>query len=240
MWAGVAFVCLAGAVTGCTADSYSHDSAVLDDVLVSDHGRTLTTPVAWADCEDRPRLEAHESAHGITLVLKERQRSALGVNDSCGETHEGLASISLGSPVGDREITDSVTRERIVPFDDTHFPHPRYLPPGFTPAGRAIMVGGTGSPPSRSDKPTWTCSYQRNTGKRGQAGAVSITVTTGETTPTRGTPTTVNGHPARLEKTSRPSWTVVWPQDGYTITVWAADPFVTDAEFLRIARDLGS
>ncbi|MGW0210426.1 hypothetical protein ACWDZ8_33145 [Streptomyces sp. NPDC003233] len=245
VWAGVALVCLAGAVTGWLVwdDSYSHDSAVLDDVLMSNHGRTLTTPIAWTDCEDRPRLEAHESAHGITLVVQEKQQSSRSVNDSCGDTHEGLASTSLDGPVGGRKITDSVTGSRIIPFDDAHFPYPRYLPSGFTRTEKVIAVSKIGkAPPIRGDKPTWTYSYQRNLGKGRQTGTVSITAVTGETTPTQGTLISVNGHPARIQKTegSGRTWTAVWTQNGYTITVWADDPFMTDAEFLRITQSLRS
>ncbi|MGN5381212.1 hypothetical protein ACQ4WX_40865 [Streptomyces lasalocidi] len=197
MWVGVALVCLAGAVTGWMVwdDSHSHDSAVLDNVLMSNHGRTLTTPIAWADCEDRPRLEAHESAQGITLVMKEKRPSLQGVNDSCGVTHEGLASASLDSPVGDRKITDSVTGSRIIPFDDTHFPYPRYLPSGFALTGKVIAVSKIGNaPPIRGDKPTWTYTYQWNPGEGEQAGALSITADAGETTPTQGTPMSFSGH----------------------------------------------
>jgi hypothetical protein len=158
----------------------------------------------------------------------------------CG-LHDVLASTSLSHPVGGRKITDLATGSGIAPFDDAHFPYPRYLPSGFTPADNVIGLGNRADPPyTRGPKPAWTCTYQRNRDKGGQAGAVSITAITGETTPTQGALISVNGHPARLQKTPgiEPTWTAVWPQNGYTITVWADDPSMTDAEFLRITQSV--
>lgn len=243
IWAGAVSACLAAAATGWVAwdHAHIHDAPVSGDVLMSNHGRTLTTPMDWTDCEDKPRLEAHESAHSITLVLKRKRHDFQHAGDPCDGMHDGLATTSLDHPVGDRKITDLVTGSGITPFDDAHLPHPRYLPSGFTPADNVISLGNRADPPyTRGAKPTWTYTYQRNRDKGGQAGAVSITAITGETTPTQGTPISVNRHPARLQRTpgTEPTWTAVWPQNGYTITVWAEDPFMTDAEFLRVTQSV--
>ncbi|MER6738424.1 hypothetical protein [Streptomyces puniciscabiei] len=193
-------------------------------------------------CEDKPYLEARETSHTITLVVKEKKHAFAGPDSACsGDPRYGLASISLDQPVGARKITDLDTGSAITPFDDAHFPYPRYLPVGYTLADNAIGLGNRVSPPDTSrTKPAWTYTYQRNPDKGGQAGAVSITAGTGETTLTQGTPITINGHPARLQTTPAPdpTWTAVWPQNGYTITVHAGDPLMTDTEFLRITQSL--
>ncbi|MFI1769808.1 hypothetical protein ACH41H_48650 [Streptomyces sp. NPDC020800] len=243
IWASAVSVCLATAAVGWAAwdHAHIHDATVPGDVLMSNHGQRLTTPIVWTDCEDKPHLEAHESAHAITLVLKRKRHDFQHDGDPCDGMHDGLASTSLDSPVGDRKITDLITGSGITPFDDAHFPYPRYLPSGFTPAHKVIVLGNRAGPPySRVANPTWTSAYQRNRDKGGQAGAVSITAITGETTTTKGTPISVNGHPARLQETPgpNPTWTAVWPQNGYTITVYSGDPLMTDAEFLRITKSL--
>ncbi|GHE13811.1 hypothetical protein [Streptomyces alanosinicus] len=241
IWAGAGVICLAAAVTGWMALDRVHtdDGPVNSDVFISNRGRTLTTVTSWMDCEDKPDLQAHESAHGIALTEKRKWHGQRQSSDSCHNPHGGLISTSLDKPVGDRKITDGVTGDAIITFDDTHFPYPRYLPSGFAPADKAIGPNNPlGLPNPVSNKDTWTYTYQRKPGKGGQAGALSITADAGETTPTQGTPMSFSGHAGRLQKTSDPSWTAVWTQNGYTITVWTDDPSMTDAEFLRITQSM--
>lgn len=71
----------------------------------------------------------------------------------------------------------------------------------YLSAQTSIIRGG----PNRGSKPTWTSTYYRNRDKGGQAGAVSITAITGQTTPAQGTPISVNGHPARCRRPGAPT-----------------------------------
>ncbi|MFF2810177.1 hypothetical protein ACFVT2_24015 [Streptomyces sp. NPDC058000] len=206
---------------------------------MSSDGRTLSTPVDWTSCEDEPNLEAHEAARTITLVLTRKRHSFDSANAACDDPRDGLVSTTLSKPVGDRDITDSVTHSTITPFDGSHLDRPRYLPHGYTLVNTVIAPGNRSAPPYvRAQKPAWTTTYQRNLDKGGQAGYVSISKTMGELPITAGTPVVINGHAARFQEHARGSRSVTWPDKGYTVTVEAGDPLMSQDEFLHIARQL--
>ncbi|MFJ5035705.1 hypothetical protein ACIQB5_48725 [Streptomyces sp. NPDC088560] len=243
IWGGVTLVILAGIAGGCMAvdRSLRHDGPVKGDVLVSNHGRTLTASLAWSGgCEDKPHIEASESGHTVTLVVKRKWSHWQSSHAGCdgNDPQAGLASTSLAKPLGDRKIIDAVTSHTINPFDDTHFPYPRYLPPGYTLENSSYCPSGSTGSIFRNATPKWDCSYHSGRRDRnGQAGTVDIATVTGETGPKEGKPMTVNGHPGRIQ-VSDSERTAAWTQNGYTITVQAEDQSMTDAEFLRITQSL--
>lgn len=238
VWALAVLVCLTGAVLGWVAwdRSHIHDAAVPGDVLVSGDGRTLTTPVTWTGCEDRPQLEAHESTRTVTLVLKRKRHAFLPKGTVCDGWQDRLVTATLHKPVGDRALTDAVTGSTVTPFQASRLAHPGYLPTGYVPADTALLTNNTGSPYERTKTPAWTSSYQRNAGGGGDAGAVSIVQTTGRTPQIPGTLATINGHPARIQE--EPYRAVTWYEDGYTLSVRSEDRFLTQTEFMKIAEQL--
>ncbi|MFI1198889.1 hypothetical protein ACH4VR_05405 [Streptomyces sp. NPDC020883] len=206
---------------------------------MSSDGRTLTTPVDWTSCEDKPQLQAHEAAHIITLVLTRKRHCFVSTNAVCDDLRDGLVSTTLSKPVGDRGITDTVTHSTITPFNGSHLDRPGYLPHGYTQTDTVIAPGNRSDPPYvRARTPAWTTTYQRNLDKGGQAGYVSISETVGETSITAGTPVVVNGHSARFQEHARGSRSVTWPDSGYTVTVEVGDSLMSQGEFLHIARQL--
>lgn len=240
-WAITVSACLVAAVAGWVAwdHSHIHEAAVRGDVLMSSDGRTLTTPVDWTSCEDKPHLEAHEAAHTITLVLTRKRHSFVSENTVCDDPRDGLVGTTLSKPVSDRHITDTVTHSTITPFDGSHLDRPGYLPHGYTLADTVIAPGNRSNPPyARAQKPTWTTTYQRNLDRGGQAGYMSISETKGETSVTAGTPVVINGHSARFQEHAGGSRSVTWPGRGYTVTLEAGDPLMSRGEFLHIARQL--
>ncbi|WP_063772743.1 hypothetical protein [Streptomyces sp. CT34] len=240
-WALTVSACIVSAVAGWVAwdHSHIHEAAVRGDVLMSSDGRTLTTPVDWSSCEDKPNLQAHEAARTITLVLTRKRHPFVSENTVCDDPHDGLVSTALSKPAGDRDITDSVTHSTITPFNGSHLDRPHYLPHGYTQTDTVIAPGNRSNPPYvRARKPAWTTTYQRNLDKGGQAGYVSISETAGETSITAGTPVVIDGHPARFQQHARGSRSVTWSESGYTITVEAGDPLMSQDEFLHIARQL--
>jgi hypothetical protein len=238
VWALAMLACLTAAVVGWVAwdRSHIHDAAVPGDVLVSSDGRTLTTPVTWTGCEDRPQLEAHESPHAVRLVLKRKRHAFLPKETVCDGWQDRLVTTTLHKPLGSRVLTDAITGSTIAPFEASRLARPRYLPTGYAPADTALLTDNTGSPYERTKTPAWASSYQRNTNAGGDAGAVSILQTTGRTPDVPGTPVSINGHPARLQE--EPFRAVTWFDNGYTLSVRSGDRFLTDAEFMKIAEQL--
>ncbi|WNM30538.1 hypothetical protein RKE30_09035 [Streptomyces sp. Li-HN-5-11] len=240
VWAGVVVAVVAAAWAGWKTWDHSrlHDDEVGPDVLMSDHGRTLTTKMFWGACEYKPHLEVHESAHVIALVAKRKWHTSRESADECGYGGDAMFSVTLDHPVEGRKIIDSFDGRRIIPFDDAHFPCPQDLPSGYTPAKEDLRRLGSGTAllDNKARTPEWTTFYQQIQGE--QVGAVEVTAVTGETTPTAGNPMTFNGHPGRLQKNGTYDWTAAWTQNGYTIAVHAQDPSMTDAQFLRITQSL--
>ncbi|MEU8693106.1 hypothetical protein [Streptomyces sp. NPDC048665] len=105
--------------------SHSEDASVTDSsrresVIVSDNGRTISAVESWGSCENRPRIEAHESTHAVTLLLKRTWPLWGGRGDevSCPHNAGEKISVRLDAPLGDRTLTDRFTG-RPIPFRTT-------------------------------------------------------------------------------------------------------------------------
>ncbi|WP_225096185.1 hypothetical protein [Streptomyces sp. CoH27] len=225
--AAAALVCLIAAVAGWTLWDRSHvyDTSVPGDVLISADGRTLTTPVIWTGCEDKPRLVVHESARTVSLELERKRHAGLPENTACvgsgGEDGQQLLTTILDHPLGARTLSDAVSHETISPFEATRLARPRYLPKGYTPSDRPLGPGDVTTPPYRRARtPSWTVTYLRNPGQGGGRGSLSISQTTGRITGRPGTP------PG--------GWSLTWYAAGYTISVQAADRQLTEDEFREV------
>jgi hypothetical protein len=241
--AATALACLAAAVAGWIIWDRSHiyDDAVPGDVLVSSDGRTLTTPALWTDCEDQPRLVAHESAHTVSLVMERKRHANLPQETVCDGSNVRLLSTTLNKPVGARTISDTVSGSVIAPFDGSHLARPRYLPNGYTLL--TDQAGGTSvtDPPYiRARTPAWTTTYERNPGQGGLTGTVSITQTIGKSPNVPGTPVSINGHSGRLQQDQVDDRSVTWYDGEFTFNVsWRSYQFfLTEAEFLKVAEQL--
>ncbi|MGW1055816.1 hypothetical protein ACWD4N_20725 [Streptomyces sp. NPDC002586] len=102
--------------------SHSEDASVVDSsrgesVIVSDNGRTISAVESWGSCENRPRIEAHESTHTVTLLLKRTWPLWGGRGDevTCGHNAGEKISVRLDAPLGGRTLTDKFTG-RPIPF----------------------------------------------------------------------------------------------------------------------------
>ena len=102
--------------------SHSEDASVADSsrgesVVVSDDGRTISAVESWGSCENRPRIEARESTHTVTLLLKRTWPLWGGRGDevSCRHNAGEKVSVRLDAPLGDRTLTDRFTG-RPIPF----------------------------------------------------------------------------------------------------------------------------
>ncbi|MEE4425230.1 hypothetical protein [Streptomyces bugieae] len=241
VWLLSVAACLVAAAVGWVVwgNSRLHETTVPGDVLMSGDGRTLTTPVDWTDCEDKPQLAAEETAHTVKLTLTRKRHSFLSRDTVCDDRHDGLVTTTLSEPVGNRKMTDAVTGSVVIPFDASHLERPRYLPPGYAPADNVIAPGNRSDPPyTRARTPSWTTTYQRNRDKGGQAGYVSITEEPGGIPQTHGTAISLNGRPAHLQERPGGSRSATWADKGYAVTVEAGDPLMARDEFLRIAEEI--
>lgn len=238
LWALAAAVCLGAAVAGWWAwdRSHVHNAAVPGDVLVDSGGRTLTTPVTWTGCEDRPRLVVHETDHAVTLLLERRRHAFLPNNTVCDGGDDALLTAALRRPIGSRKITDALTGAMITPFSGSHLLRPSHLPEGYAPAPIPLLTDVTRPPYKRTETPVWDSSYRRDADKGGAGGVIGIIQTTGRTVETQGSPVSINGHPGRLE--DGPTLAVTWFDGTYTISVLAQDSLLTTSDLLKVAEHL--
>ncbi|MFE2105201.1 hypothetical protein ACFXAF_04925 [Kitasatospora sp. NPDC059463] len=90
----------------------SYDASAAGQVSVSEDGRTISLAVEWR-CEQRPELEAHESADRVTVVLHRREFK--GPTYQCPEDSAGSALVSahLGNPLASRSLIDEISGQAL-------------------------------------------------------------------------------------------------------------------------------
>ncbi|MFD9651709.1 hypothetical protein [Streptomyces mirabilis] len=244
IWVTAALACLIAAVAGWMIWDRSEvsDASVPGDVLVSSDGRTLSTPVIWTGCEDRPRLVAHESAQKVSLALERKRHASAPKNAACiggGGDDQRLLTTTLHQPLGARRLADAVSHNLITPFEASRLDRPRYLPRGYEASDRTLGPGDVTQPPyQRTRTPSWTVTYLRNPGQGGDTGSLSISQTSGRLPNGQGTPVSVHGHTGHLEHGPLNEQSLTWYAAGYTINVHARDRVLTEGELLRVADQL--
>ncbi|MFI1165805.1 hypothetical protein ACH4UM_19860 [Streptomyces sp. NPDC020801] len=245
IWITAVCALLVTAVTGWALWDGSHvrESAVPGDVLVSSDGRTLSTPVIWTGCEDRPRLVAHEATHTVSLSLQRKRHTSLPSNTACvgsgGSGDERLLTTTLEHPLGARRLADAVSGSIITPFRASRLYRPRFLPKGYTLSDRPVGKGDVTQPPYRRTlSPSWTVTYLRNPGRGGDTGSLSISQTVGRLPDGSGAPISVHDHPGRLEGGPFHRQSLTWWAAGFTINMTTADQSLSKDELLKIAEQL--
>ncbi|ARF82032.1 hypothetical protein ACIG0C_36645 [Kitasatospora aureofaciens] len=224
------------------------DAGLFSQVLLSADGRTLTTPVMWAPCQEaEPRLFARETPQTVAADLK--------TGRTVDQTHEcpsagRLVSLTLHASLGTRQLSEANTGKPFVPFPAARLADVGYLPPGFTAISDVPQVFGsvagpwTPNPYNRSDTvPSWT-RYYATVGKP----ALSITQNlpaAGTHDPAPGThagpPMSVNGHSASLVCDTDSERALTWSDGVSTFTVVSIDPHhaaLSPSELLRVANGL--
>ncbi|MFI6690102.1 hypothetical protein [Streptomyces sp. NPDC050485] len=221
-----------------TRDDSGRDTAVLGQVLVSADGRSITTAVRWAPCqEDKPRLVARESSDSVTLALKEGEAD---LRHQCASTPKQI-STTLKDPLKARHLIDAVTGWTITAFDGTRLAAPRYLPPGYHPTDTVYQDDAGQRPlPSPFERttalgPAWTRFYHSDA----QQPSLSITQISGKSPEeAAGTAVTVNGYPGHLDNDKNSNRAVTWSDGTYTFIIDTTGPQVTNTQLLDIAKQL--
>ncbi|MDF2261555.1 hypothetical protein [Streptantibioticus ferralitis] len=234
----VAAACLGLVATGWLAwdHSHIHDADIPGDVLLSSDGRSLSTPVAWTGCEDRPRFVAHETAHEVALVLERKRHAFLPKNTVCNGGDDALVTTALSHPLGSRKLTDAITGKSITPFPGANLLRPGYFPKGYVLVNKALLTDSSGPPYHKTRTLTWDSTYQRDTNKAEDPEAIAIIQTIGRSADVPGSPVSINGYSGRLQDGPLPAAT--WFDGTYTISVRGGDSRIATSELLKIAKYL--
>ncbi|MFE7118618.1 hypothetical protein ACFU99_24695 [Streptomyces sp. NPDC057654] len=215
---------------------------VSSQVLVSRDGRTLTTAVTWAPCnEARPVLLARESADTVDVSIR---ADLPDMSHPCETSKGQQVDVTLRAPLGKRRLVERLTGERIRPFDSAFLRAPRYLPPGYTQTD-AMYQEAPGPQPglpylfSRDGEhgPAWTRYYRKGSG----APSLAIAQITGRDRQEGGSgkAVTVSGLPGRLFERAGSEHGVAWFDGTFTYMVCAADSRLAVGELLKVADRLG-
>ncbi len=218
--------------------NHRDDGLVPSQVLVSRDGRTLTTAVLWSPCHEvRPELAARESSDAIALTIR------TGIPDlshPCKTSKDQQVAVTLREPLGQRQLIDASTGERIRPFDGAFLRAPRYLPPGYAQTD-AMYRGARGHQPdllSRESErgPVWARSYRKGS----EEPSLAIAQITGRNRQQDGSgkAVTVGGFPGRLFAGPGSEHGVTWFDGAFTYVVCASDSHLTAGELLKVADRL--
>lgn len=224
-------VVLAGAGTAWVIGHQGVESSTEVDgaVLVSRDGRTLTSPVEWTGCEDRPKLVAHES--GTSVLLKVERVDHSQPNQACDNGQARQLATTLDSPLGSRRLVDAVDGQRIPPLRANEVATPHYLPAGYKPTDVLDPETFFGnSPTSVFDPAIWSQDYEGTT----PGALVQLAQVSGRTQNQSGAPVTVNGHPGILNDVGT-AITLTWFDGTDTFALFCAHSRISDSDALRIA-----
>ncbi|PYC83761.1 hypothetical protein C7C46_08415 [Streptomyces tateyamensis] len=240
LWIAVVVLGLAASTVGWMAWDRSgiHKAPVAGDLLLSADGRTLTAAVSWTDCEDRPKLIAHETAHGVGVALEIKRHVQASPNTVCDGWQDKLITATLHEPLGDRPINDTQTAATITPFKASALLAPQHLPAGYAAADTVAVADHSKSPFTRGGTASWTTTYIRDRNAGGDAGGISITQALGEHPDPPATPVTINNHAGSLVTSPGNRYTVNWVAEGYTFTVRMSDRRMTENDAVQIADQL--
>ncbi|GAA1932408.1 hypothetical protein [Streptantibioticus ferralitis] len=222
---------------------HRYESEATGEVLLGADGRTLTIGAWWDDCEKQPKLEAHESAQGVTLSLHREDDSR--PNTVCGNAGAKQLTTTIATPLGSRPLTDAVSHHAIAYFDARRLAIPHYLPAGFTPTDLIAFSNPQGDaiprPYAKPPTPAWERSYLREP----HHGILTITQITGKAADAAGTPITLHGRQGRLRE--GPRWdnasfrSLTWFDGTYTFNILSDDAqnVLSADELMKIANALG-
>lgn len=118
---------LAGFAAAHTGTDTDLRSVPVDEVLLSADGRTLSAS-ASGTCLPATALRARQDAQTVSVALVTVPRT--GTCSSGTETRTW--STTLASPLGTRQVTDSVDGRGVLVFDERALLRPRLLPAGYT------------------------------------------------------------------------------------------------------------
>ena len=91
-----------------TSSSTVKTKSIVGPARLSGDDLTVSVHVAWSGCEQKPTLAAAETSTLVQLTLTTVDRSAPGV--VCPQIARiGWASVTLGHPLGNRPLEDTLT-----------------------------------------------------------------------------------------------------------------------------------
>ena len=95
--------------TSGTAKTFSPDG-----ITVAKDGVTLSVPVEWGGCSDKPQIVV-VSQDSSKILVEMKQTSHNGAGVMCPDhAHAGVATLKLSAPLGSRQLVDAVLNAPIA------------------------------------------------------------------------------------------------------------------------------